>query len=78
MDTITADASYWVDVTCPQCGETATLPAGIVARVQKTKDETKLGVKFSHKPIDHRCGQMTMTVVAETGEIVQLGMDGRP
>jgi len=74
MDTITADASYWVEVTCPQCGETETIPMGVAAKVEKTKDEAKLGVKVSQKKIDHRCGQMTMTVVAETGEIVQLGI----
>jgi hypothetical protein len=71
--TIPADTNYWVDVTCPQCGETETIPAGIAARIQKTKDEGKLGVKFTHKPVDHRCGQTTMTLVAESGEIVQLG-----
>lgn len=65
---IKADASYWVDVTCPQCGETETLPAGIAARIQKTKDEAKLGVKFSHKPIDHRCAQTTMTIVSRLGD----------
>ncbi len=73
MDTIKADRSYWVNVTCPQCGETETIPAGMFAKVEKTKDEAKLGVKFSQKKVDHRCGQMTMTVVAETGEILQLG-----
>lgn len=75
MDSIKADTSYWVDVVCPQCGETDTVPLHLAARIEKTRDEAKLGVKAGSKKVDHRCGQTTLTVVAETGEIVQLGLD---
>lgn len=75
--TIPADAGYWVDVLCPSCGQREIVPLDLDAKVEKTKHETKLGVKASSKKIDHRCGQTAIQVVADTGEIVgQIGLDG--
>ena len=38
MDTIAADASYWVDVTCPQCGETDKLSVNILTSAKLVQD----------------------------------------
>ena len=58
--TIPADAGYWVDVLCPSCGQREIVP----------KHETLLGVKAATKKTPHRCGQTSIQVVGETGEIV--------
>jgi predicted RNA-binding Zn-ribbon protein involved in translation (DUF1610 family) len=75
---IRGDASYYVAVECPNCGELATIPLRLDVRLERTRDESKLGLKAGQKKVDHRCGQTSLTIVSETGEIVQLGIDGTP
>lgn len=76
MPSITADAGYWVDVTCPNCGQTEIIPLELTSRVERTRHETLIGIKAATKKIPHRCGQTSITVVGDTGEIVgQIGMD---
>ena len=75
--TIEADAIYHVRTVCPHCGEDALVPLGLQSRLERTKDEAKLGLKASQKKQDHKCGQTTLTVVAETGEIVTLDAGDR-
>jgi len=73
--TIKADAAYYVTTTCPQCGQEESVPLTLLARVDKTREGAKLGLKVAQKALDHQCSQMTLTVVSETGEIVTLGGD---
>ena len=47
------------------------------SQVTATKAETKLGVKASQKKLDHKCGQTSLTIVAETGEILHLGGESK-
>ena len=68
--TIPADAGYWVDVLCPYCHQREIVPLDLEAKVEKTKHETLLGVKAATKKTPHRCGQTSIQVVGETGEIV--------
>ena len=76
MPSIAADTGYWVDVTCPNCGQTEILPLTLTSRMERTNHETLIGIKTSSKKIPHRCGQTSITVVGDTGEIVgQIGMD---
>jgi predicted RNA-binding Zn-ribbon protein involved in translation (DUF1610 family) len=72
--TITADEAYYASVTCPQCGADEVVPVTILARLTKTRDDSKLGVKVAQKSQEHKCGQTSLTVMSETGEIVQLGL----
>lgn len=73
--TIKADAPYYVQTKCPQCGVEELIPLGLIARLDKTASEAKLGLGAKQKAQDHKCGQTTLTIVSETGEIVQLGLD---
>lgn len=73
MERIKADAVYSVEVSCPHCEARDDVLVRLDSQVTSTKAETKLGVKASQKKLDHKCGQMTLTIVAETGEVMTLG-----
>jgi hypothetical protein len=64
---------HWVSVVCPGCGVTEHVPLTLTAKLVRTDEDSKLGVGASSKARDHTCGQTAITVVAETGEILQLG-----
>lgn len=73
---IDGDALYHVEAACPHCGQTQLVPMGVQARLERTRDDAKLGLKVSQKKQDHKCGQTALTVVAETGEVISLDLDG--
>lgn len=75
--TIKADAGYYVQTVCPQCGVEELVPLTLLARLDKTRDESKVALKAKQKAQDHKCGQTTLTIVSETGEIVHLGLDDK-
>ena len=66
---ITGDHDYDVHIRCPNCGEDAYIPVHIAARLERTRSEAKLGVKVKVAKVEHQCGQTTINVIAETGEI---------
>lgn len=76
--TIPADGDLmYAQVRCPNCAAEDLIPVTVVPRLVTVPGEAKLGVKVSQKARDHRCGQTSLTVVGETGEIVgQLDIDG--
>lgn len=61
---------HWVTVECPACGVDELVSVTIGPKLVRTEDESKLGIRATSKPRDHRCGQTTITVVGETGEIL--------
>ncbi len=72
---IPADALYSVEVTCPHCGARDDVLLRIDSQVTAIKGDAKLGAKCTQKKLDHKCGQTSLTIVSETGEIMTLGMD---
>ena len=75
-ETIPADGELrYAQAKCPHCGQTDLVPVVILPRLVTLPEESKLGVKVAQKAQDHKCGQTTLTVVAETGEVIQLDLD---
>ena len=48
--------------------ETATIESD--AKLERTREDSTIGVKLGQKKRDHECGQTSFTVVAETGELL--------
>ena len=74
--TIDADEAYYVNARCPQCGADELVPVTILAILKRTRDDAVLGVKVAQRAQEHKCGQTALTVISETGEIVQLDLGG--
>lgn len=67
---------YWVTATCPQCGQDEVIPVNLMPRLERTPEDSTISVKVAQKKAAHRCGQTSITVVSETGEItgqIELG-----
>lgn len=73
-DTIGGDGDYLVAVVCPGCGERDVVTLQLRARLETSRDEVRLGVRAKAGKRDHRCGQTSLTVLAETGEVLRLDM----
>lgn len=74
LQRIKADDLFAVEVTCPHCSAREDILLRIDSQVTAIKGDAKLGAKCTQKKLDHKCGQQTLTIVAETGEIMQLGL----
>ena len=67
---IESDALYYVRAVCPACDQVTEIPVRLDARLNRTRTDAALSLKVSQEKMPHRCGQTTMTVVAETGEVL--------
>ena len=73
---IPGDAEFLVRVTCPQCDVQEVVPLVLLSRIERTRDGGRLGLKVKAGKRDHDCGQLSLTVVAETGEVTRLDLGG--
>lgn len=52
------------------------IPVNLMPRLERTPEDSTISVKVAQKKAAHRCGQTSITVVSETGEItgqIELG-----
>lgn len=73
---IDADEEYVVRVCCPQCKEVEAVAVVLTARLERTRREAWIGVKFRQEKALHLCGQTTLAALPVGGGQLDYDEEG--